>query len=105
MAKGTPLESSCSGTQCVAYRYKVIHEGSGGSLGDRRIRRITDYQGHAMTPSVVKGAMKSVCILAEPDNIEFLILKPGVNTINGEIIEGKLSQGARSPIPGENRLW
>ncbi len=92
MAKGTPLESPCSGTQCVAFRYKVIHKGTGGSFDDRRIQLITDYEGHAMTPSVVKGAMKSVSILAEPDNIEFMILEPGPKGFNGVIIEGNAAK-------------
>lgn len=74
-AKGPLLEAPCSGRQCVAYRYKASHRHTSfyGDITRRqtRSRWQADYRGYAMTPSVVKGAMKSVSILAEPDCIKY----------------------------------
>lgn len=70
-AVGQLLEAPCSGTQCVAYRYTASHRQHVHTVGKTRSLWLADYRGHAMTPSVVKGAMKSVSILAEPDCIKY----------------------------------
>ncbi|MCB1909695.1 MAG: hypothetical protein KDH15_20235 [Rhodocyclaceae bacterium] len=79
-AKETPLESPCTGTRCAAYRYKVVRKARSGW--------ITDFRGYAMTPSVIRGTTKTAFILAETDDIEFLILKPHLATVDGDRIEG-----------------
>lgn len=92
-AKDAPLESPCSGKRCVAYRYQVAHSANTGTIGDSAGRRLMiDFRGYAMTPTVIQGAAKSVALLAEPEQIELLILKPGVNALNGEIIEGEAAR-------------
>ena len=92
-AVGAPLESPCAGARCIAYRYKVDHRTSSGTLGDSAgSRMMTDYRGYAMTPSVVAGATRSVAILAETDDIEFLILKPGLDALDGAEIEGEAAR-------------
>ncbi|MCB1896218.1 MAG: hypothetical protein H6945_13825 [Zoogloeaceae bacterium] len=92
-AVGSPLESPCAGARCIAYRYKVVHRASTGTLGDSAgSHMMTDYRGYAMTPSVVRGATRSVSILAETDNIEFLILKPGLDALDGEEIKGEAAR-------------
>jgi len=74
-AKGPLLEAPCSGIQCVAYRYKASHRHTTKRRDQGRLETrsqwLADYRGYAMTPSVVRGAMKSVSILAEPDCIKY----------------------------------
>lgn len=70
-AKGRLLEAPCSGSQCVAYRYKASHTVVAKASGDAQsIRQITDYRGYAMTPFTVKGVGKTISVLGNPDCIE-----------------------------------
>jgi len=71
-SKGPLLKAPCSGMDCVAYRYKASHY----KVTRRRRQRshtqwIADFRGHAMTPSLIKGSMRTVSILAEPDCVKY----------------------------------
>ena len=74
-AKGPLLKAPCSGSECVAYRYLAYHMATGGSIGNRRLYKRTDYRGQAMTPFQVKGTMKTVAVLGGPDCMEHSVLE------------------------------
>lgn len=63
-AEGPPLEAPLSGEECLAYLYRVkrYSPGSGGMTA----RWWDVYEGYAMTPSILRGQVRSARILAAP---------------------------------------
>ena len=58
------LNAPFSGTKCVGYRYKVTHHSRHTNM---KTSEWTDYEGYALVPSIVRGPMRTVNILAAPD--------------------------------------
>jgi hypothetical protein len=63
-AKGELLEAPFSGQRCIGYWYEVSHYTHHANMN--RVHW-TDYEGFAMAPASVRGPLRSLDILAEPD--------------------------------------
>lgn len=61
----TPLlEAPFSGKECVGYYYAVTHHSKHPNM---KRSEWTDYEGYALIPSIVRGPIRTLNILAEPD--------------------------------------
>ena len=63
-ARGGTLTAPFSDQKCVAYRYKVTHH---ARHADMKTSEWTDFEGYAMAPTIIRGLMRTVNVLARPD--------------------------------------
>jgi hypothetical protein len=63
-AREATLKAPFSGTPCVGYRYTVTHHSRHSNM---KTTEWTDYEGYALVPSIVRGPMRTVSLLAAPD--------------------------------------
>lgn len=63
-ARGQTLTAPFSGDKCVGYCYKVTHHASHPNM---KTTEWTDFEGFALVPSTIRGPLRTVNLLARPD--------------------------------------
>ncbi|MDH3378530.1 MAG: hypothetical protein OEQ39_16445 [Gammaproteobacteria bacterium] len=62
-ARNATLTAPFSGQKCLAYRYTVSHH---ARHADMKTTEWTDFEGIALAPSIVRGPMRTLNVLARP---------------------------------------
>ena len=63
-ARDRTLTAPFSGEECVGYWYRITHHSNHANM---KTSEWTDFEGFALVPSVIRGPMRTVNVLARPE--------------------------------------